>query len=133
MADFCLCSTSRRHLPQINYPPCSVPPPPEFSMRRLGTLRRKSGLSGLPLVLRIFTENSISLGPRRRQRGSRYTIRAGRYLSTRNFATLGQLELLPPFTGLPFKAYNTSPFDFPAPGRCRTLYIVLPLSRVLCF
>ncbi|WZZ50064.1 hypothetical protein YC2023_050171 [Brassica napus] len=88
MADFCLCSTSRRHLPQINYPPCSVPPPPEFSMRRLGTLRRKSGLSGLPLVLRIFTENSISLGPRRRQRGSRYTIRAGRYLCDKEFCYL---------------------------------------------
>ncbi|KAL0771117.1 LOW QUALITY PROTEIN: hypothetical protein Bca101_036268 [Brassica carinata] len=108
----------RRHLPQINYPPCSVPPPPEFSMRRLGTLRRKSGLSGLvflcedlppilhirsrlslrsysegargltPLVLRIFTENSISLGPRRRQRGSRYTIRAGRYLCDKEFCYL---------------------------------------------
>ncbi|KAI3476857.1 hypothetical protein L1887_61563 [Cichorium endivia] len=39
--------------------------------------------------------------------------------ATRNFATLGQLELLPPFTGLPFKAYNTSPSDFPAPGRFR--------------
>ncbi|CAN6888576.1 unnamed protein product [Brassica oleracea] len=47
MADFRLCSTSRRHPPQINYPPRSVPPPPEFSVRRLGILRRKSGLSGL--------------------------------------------------------------------------------------
>ncbi|KAA0051621.1 Copper centre Cu(A) [Cucumis melo var. makuwa] len=48
-----------------------------------------------PLVLCIFTENSISLGPCRRQRGSRDTIRAG----------------------LPFKAYHTSPFDLPAQGR----------------
>ena len=24
-------------------------------------------------------------------------------------------------------------FQFPAPGRCQTLYLVLPLCRVLCF
>ena len=43
--------------------------------------------------------------------------------ATRNFATLGQLELLPPFTRrLPFKAYNTSPFDRSAPDRCQTLH-----------
>ncbi|KAI3476265.1 hypothetical protein L1887_62161 [Cichorium endivia] len=41
-----------------------------------------------PLVLRIFTENSISPGPCRRQRGSRYTIRAGRYLCDKEFRYL---------------------------------------------
>ena len=40
------------------------------------------------MVLRIFTENSISLGPCRRQRGSRYTIRAGRYLCDKEFRYL---------------------------------------------
>ncbi|KAI3487322.1 hypothetical protein L1887_48797 [Cichorium endivia] len=37
---------------------------------------------------RIFTENSISPGPCRRQRGSRYTIRAGRYLCDKEFRYL---------------------------------------------
>ncbi|KAK7321855.1 hypothetical protein VNO80_35517 [Phaseolus coccineus] len=68
----CYWHNNRRHPPQINYPPRSVPPPPEFS----------------PLVLRIFTENSISPGPCRRQRGSRYTIRAGRYLCDKEFRYL---------------------------------------------
>ncbi|KAE8715075.1 hypothetical protein F3Y22_tig00110187pilonHSYRG00520 [Hibiscus syriacus] len=42
----------------------------------------------LPLVLRIFTENSISPGPCRRQRGSHYTICAGRYLCDKEFRYL---------------------------------------------
>ncbi|KAG7017127.1 hypothetical protein SDJN02_22239, partial [Cucurbita argyrosperma subsp. argyrosperma] len=62
----------------------------DLHVRRLGIFRRKSGLSRLvvPLVLRIFTENSISPGPCRRQRGSRYTIRAGRYLCDKEFRYL---------------------------------------------
>ena len=40
------------------------------------------------MVLRIFTENSISPGPCRRQRGSRDTIRAGRYLCDKEFRYL---------------------------------------------
>jgi hypothetical protein len=40
------------------------------------------------LVLRIFTENSISPSPCWRQRGSRYTIRAGRYLCDKEFRYL---------------------------------------------
>ena len=40
------------------------------------------------MVLRIFTENSISPGPCRRQRGSRYTIHAGRYLCDKEFRYL---------------------------------------------
>lgn len=40
------------------------------------------------MVLRIFTENSISLSPCWRQRGSRYTIRAGRYLCDKEFRYL---------------------------------------------
>ena len=45
------------------------------------------------MVLRIFTENSISPGPCRRQRGSRYTIRAGRYLCDREFRYLGTVRV----------------------------------------
>ncbi|AES90459.1 hypothetical protein MTR_4g091430 [Medicago truncatula] len=46
-----------------------------------------------PLVLRIFTENSISPGPCRRQRGSRYTIRAGRYLCDKEFRYLRKVRV----------------------------------------
>lgn len=38
--------------------------------------------------LRIFTDTSSSLSPCRRQRGSRYTIRAGRYLCDKEFRYL---------------------------------------------
>jgi hypothetical protein len=46
------------------------------------------GLSVLPRVLGIFTENSISLSPWLRQRGSRYAIRAGRNLPDKEFRYL---------------------------------------------
>ena len=46
------------------------------------------GLSVLPRVLGIFTENSISLSPRLRQWGSRYAIRAGRNLPDKEFRYL---------------------------------------------
>ncbi|KAA0066843.1 hypothetical protein E6C27_scaffold271G002080 [Cucumis melo var. makuwa] len=41
-----------------------------------------------PLVLRIFTENSISPSPCRRQRGNRDTIHVGRYLCDKEFCYL---------------------------------------------
>ena len=46
------------------------------------------GLSVLPRVLGIFTENSISLSPWLRQCGSRYAIRAGRNLPDKEFRYL---------------------------------------------
>ena len=46
------------------------------------------GLSVLPRVLGIFTENSISLSPWLRQWGSRYAIRAGRNLPDKEFRYL---------------------------------------------
>ena len=46
------------------------------------------GLSVYPRVLRIFTENSISLSRCWRQRGSRYAIRAGRNLPDKEFRYL---------------------------------------------
>ncbi len=46
------------------------------------------GLSVLPRVLGIFTENSISLSPWSRQWGSRYAIRAGRNLPDKEFRYL---------------------------------------------
>ena len=45
-------------------------------------------LSVLMRVLGIFTETAISPGPRRRQRPSRYTIRAGRNLPDKEFRYL---------------------------------------------
>jgi len=82
----------RRHPPQINYPPCKVPPkrrqldilwwkggisrysrgiPPILrNLSRLSMQSYSKGARGLtvwPLVLRIFTENSISLSPCWRQ------------------------------------------------------------------
>ena len=46
------------------------------------------GLSVWPRVLRIFTENSISLSWCWRQWGSRYAIRAGRNLPDKEFRYL---------------------------------------------
>ena len=46
------------------------------------------GLSVLSRVDGIFTANSISLSPWLRQCGSRYAIRAGRYLSDKEFRYL---------------------------------------------
>ena len=46
------------------------------------------GLSVLPQVARIFTNNAISPGPRSRQRPSRYAVRAGRNLPDKEFRYL---------------------------------------------
>ena len=53
--------------------------------------------------------------------------------ATRNFATLGLLELQPPFTGPSIRCMFTSPVKLPAPGRRQTLYVVISLCRVMCF
>ena len=53
-----------------------------------GCSKGSRGLSVLPRVLGIFTENSISLSPRLRQWGSRYAIRAGRNLPDKEFRYL---------------------------------------------
>ena len=46
------------------------------------------GLSVLPRVVRIFTNSTISPGPRLRQRPNRYAIRAGRNLPDKEFRYL---------------------------------------------
>ena len=46
------------------------------------------GLSVLPQVIRIFTNNTISPGPWLRQRPNRYAIRAGRNLPDKEFRYL---------------------------------------------
>jgi hypothetical protein len=100
------------------------------------------GSRGLSVFLRVHgicAANSISPSPWLRQWGSRYTIRAGRNLPDKEFRYLRTVivtaavywgfgsKLLPSCDGI------TNPLNLPAPGRHQTLYIVLRLSRVLCF
>ena len=61
-------------------------------MESLGPMPRYSkGSWGLSVQVRdvgVFTDNAISPGPWRRQRPSRYTIRAGRNLPDKEFRYL---------------------------------------------
>ena len=67
-------------LPPILYTSCQQPMP--------SCSKGSRGLSVLPRVIRIFTNNTISPGPWLRQRPSRYTIRAGRNLPDKEFRYL---------------------------------------------
>ena len=69
-----------RSLLPILYAPCQRPMPSCSEGSR--------GLSVLPQVARIFTNNAISPGPRSRQRPSRYAVRAGRNLPDKEFRYL---------------------------------------------
>jgi phage I-like protein len=72
-----------------------------------------------------------------RQCGSRYAIRAGRNLPDKEFRYLRTVIV----TAAVYRGFGsklraealTNPLNLPAPGRRQTLYIVLRLSRVLCF
>jgi len=82
------------------------------------------GLSVFPRVGGIFTSTTISLDPLLRQLPSRYAIHAGhRYSYGRRL--LG-LQFMP-------SPKLSNPFNLRAPGRRHTLYILLRVSRVLCF
>uniref|UniRef100_J3MAF7 Uncharacterized protein n=1 Tax=Oryza brachyantha TaxID=4533 RepID=J3MAF7_ORYBR len=61
------------------------------------------------------------------------SLMIGHYLCNKEFRYLRTVSYCHRLPGLPFKAYHTSPSDLPAPGSCPTLFIVLPLSRVMCF
>ena len=94
------------------------------------------GLSVLPQVIRIFTNNTISPGPWLRQRPNRYAIRAGRNLPDKEFRYLRTVIVTAAvYWGLVSMLRDklTHPRNLPAPGRRQTLYVVLRLSRVLCF
>ena len=94
------------------------------------------GLSVLPQVIRIFTNNTISPGPWSRQRPNRYAIRAGRNLPDKEFRYLRTVIVTAAvYWGLVsvLREMLTHPRNLPAPGRRQTLYVVLRLSRVLCF
>ncbi len=115
--------------------------PPILHMLPLDPLQSCSkgaqGLSVLPRVPGIFTESAISLSPWLRQWGDRYAIRAGRNLPDKEFRYLRTVIV----TAAVYRGFGsllrseelTSPLNLPAPGRRQTLYIVLRLSRVLCF
>ena len=96
------------------------------------------GLSVLPRVARIFTNNAISPGPWLRQRPSRCAVRAGRNLPDKEFRYLRTVIVTAAVywglaSGLRACAL-TLPRDLPAPGRRQTLCIALRLiRRVLCF
>ena len=94
------------------------------------------GLSVLPQVIRIFTNNTISPGPWLRQRPSRYAIRAGRNLPDKEFRYLRTVIVTAAVyrgLGSPLRQRLTDPRDLPAPGRRQTLYFASRLGRVLCF
>ena len=52
---------------------------------------------------------------------------------TRNFATLGPLQLQPPFTGTYTKSKNTFRFHVTAPGRHQTLFFFLQITKSCVF
>ena len=95
------------------------------------------GLSVLPRVIRIFTNNTISPGPWSRQRPSRYAVRAGRNLPDKEFRYLRTVIVTAAvYRGLasPLRDGSlTAPRDLPAPGRRQTLYVSSRFRRVLCF
>jgi hypothetical protein len=95
------------------------------------------GLSVLPRVPGIFTESAISLSPWSRQWGNCYAIRAGRNLPDKEFRYLRTVIV----TAAVYRGFGsrrcpcglTSLLNLPAPGRRQALYVVLRLSRALCF
>src|SRR6185436_8161550 len=95
------------------------------------------GLSVLPRVLGIFTETLISPSPSLRQRPTRYVIRAGRNLPDKEFRYLRTVIVTAAvYRGLASLLRTevlTTPRNLPAPGRRQPLYVVLRLSRALCF
>ena len=98
------------------------------------------GARGLSVLLRetgIFTGTTVSLSLWLRQWGNRYAIRAGRNLPDKEFRYLRTVIVTAAvyrgFSSLLLPEGITAPINLPAPGRRQTLYIVLRLSRVLCF
>ena len=87
-------------------------------------------------VIGIFTDTTISLSSRLRQRPDHYTIRAGRNLPDKEFRYLRTVIVTAAVyrgLGSPLRQRLTDPRDLPAPGRRQTLYFASRLGRVLCF
>ena len=95
------------------------------------------GLSVLSRVTGIFTGTTISLSLSSRQRPSRYDIHAGRNLPDKGLRYLRTVIV----TAAVYRGFDselrseelTPPVNLPALGRRQTLYILLRVSRALCF
>ena len=87
-------------------------------------------------VIGIFTDTTISLSSRLRQRPDHYTIRAGRNLPDKEFRYLRTVIV----TAAVSSGFNstlllsmTSPLNLPAPGRCQAVYWIFRFGTALCF
>lgn len=95
------------------------------------------GLSVQSRVAGIFTCTTNSLSISSRQRPNRYAIHAGRNLPDKGFRYLRTVIV----TAAVYRGFDstlrpyglTSPLNLPALGRRQTLYILLRVSRALCF
>jgi hypothetical protein len=96
------------------------------------------GLFVLSRVIGILTDTPISPSSRRRQRPSRYAIRAGRNLPDKEFRYLRTVIV----TAAVYRGFSsklrrrtslTSPFNLPAPGRRQCLYVVFATSQTPVF
>jgi hypothetical protein len=93
-----------------------------------GCSKGARGLFVLSRVLGILTETPISPSVWRRQRPSRYAIRAGRNLPDKEFRYLRTVIV----TAAVYRGFGsklrpcglTSPLNLPAPGRRQCLYVV---------
>ena len=79
-------------------------------------------------VIGIFTDTTISLSSRLRQRPDHYTIRAGRNLRT----VIVTAAVYWGFNST-LLSTMTSPLNLPAPGRCQAVYRIFRFSTALCF
>ena len=108
------------------------------TLRPDATLSCSKGSRGLFVpsrVIGIFTDTTISLSSRLRQRPDHYTIRAGRNLPDKEFRYLRTVIVTAAVyrgfnSGLPFV---TPPLNLPAPGRCQAVYVIFRFGTALCF
>ena len=95
------------------------------------------GLSVQSRVASIFTRTTTSPDLQLRQCPSHYAIRAGQNLPDKEFRYLRTVIVTAAvYWGLASLLRSeelTSPRNLPAPGRRQALYVVLRLSRALCF
>src|SRR5579862_2442298 len=95
------------------------------------------GLSVLLRVAGIFTCTTNSLSVSLRQRPTRYAIHASRNLPDKVLRYLRTVIV----TAAVYRCFNselcpeglTPPINIPALGRRQTLYVLLRVSRALCF
>lgn len=103
-------------------------------------IRYSKGSRGLFVPSRgigIFTDTTISLNSRLRQRPDHYTIRAGRNLPDKEFRYLRTVIV----TAAVYRGFNSnllpyemsSPLNLPAPGRCQAVYCIFRFRTALCF